>query len=299
MVIIIVVALLSIISLSWLGWFARRELARRRSKRMSDNAYNTALTLWNFARVIKDQLDEVGRGRAEVIDFTNISVPAGTGYNVCLELAGYGFRLHAVPERYDRTGRISLYVDNALTVRAWDRGGQNATSEDPEYTGEDPIANPTAASADDPDADEELIHQGNRVTTYDISSERIVVKGDRIKGDGIEGAKTQATRIEATKTPAARVRPRPMKARPFKPRPINPGPTSPNTSDPGPIKPDSIQPDSIQPDPTRPDPIQPDLLKSDPVKSDPIRGDSVRRYSVKPAPIKGDRPNSNRGDRIT
>jgi len=294
MVIIIVVALLSIISLSWLGWFARRELARRRSKRMSDNAYNTALTLWNFARVIKDQLDEVGRGRAEVIDFTNISVPAGTGYNVCLELAGYGFRLHAVPERYDRTGRISLYVDNALTVRAWDRGGQNATSEDPEYTGEDPIADSTAPSADDPDAHEDLIHQGNRVTTDDISSERIVVKGDRIEGDGIEGAKTQASRIQAKKTPAAKARPSPMKAHPMKARPINPRATNPNTGDPRPIKPNSIQPDSIQPDP-----IQPDLIKSDPVKSDPIRGDSVRRYSVKPAPIKGDRPNSNRGDRIT
>ncbi|HKF54658.1 MAG TPA: hypothetical protein VKJ45_04410 [Blastocatellia bacterium] len=294
MVIIIVVALLSIISLSWLGWFARRELDRRRSKRMSDNAYNTALTLWNFARVIKDQLDEVGRGRAEVIDFTNISVPAGTGYNVCLELAGYGFRLHAVPERYDRTGRISLYVDNALTVRAWDRGGENATAEDPEYTGEDPVIDLAAPSAANPDAHEDLIHQGNRITSDDVSSERIVVQGDRIEGYGIEGAKTQAARIEATKTPAAKVRPRPMKARPFKPRPINPGPINPNTSDPGPIKPNSIQPDSIQPDP-----IKPDLIKSDPVKSDPIRGDSVRRYSVRPAPIKGDRPNSNRGDRIT
>src|SRR5215469_2273108 len=176
MVIIIVVALLSIISLSWLGWFARRELERRRSKRMSDNAYNTALTLWNFARVIKDQLDEVGRGGAEVIDFTNISVPAGTGYNVCLELAGYGFRLHAVPERYDRTGRISLYVDNALSVRAWDRGGQNATAEDPEYTGEDPVIDLAVPSTAGLDADEALMDQSTSTTYGDASSERIVVK---------------------------------------------------------------------------------------------------------------------------
>src|SRR5215469_8721505 len=166
MVIIIGVALLSIISLSWLGWFARRELDRRRSKRMSDNAYNTALTLWNFARVIKDQLDEVGRGGAEVIDFTKISVPAGTGYNVCLELAGYGFRIHAVPERYDRTGRISLYVDNALTVRAWDRGGENASAEDPEYTGEDLPAQalePATPLKVDWRHPETLIHQGKEI----------------------------------------------------------------------------------------------------------------------------------------
>src|SRR5260370_34434273 len=115
----VIIILLAIITLGLPGWFARRAMERHRRKKMSDNAYSTALTLWNFARVIKDQLDEVSRGRAEVIDFTNISVPAGTGYNVCLELAAYGFRIHAVPERYGRTGRLSLYVDNGLTVLAW------------------------------------------------------------------------------------------------------------------------------------------------------------------------------------
>src|SRR5215813_8299334 len=143
----IIITILALIALGWLSWFGRRELERRRRKRMSDNAYNTALTLWNFARVVKDHLDEISRGRAEVIDFTNISVPTGTGYNVCLELAGYGFRIHAVPEKYDRTGRVSLYVDNALTVRAWDRGGENASAEDPEYTGEDLPAQPIEPAA--------------------------------------------------------------------------------------------------------------------------------------------------------
>jgi hypothetical protein len=236
---------------------------------MSDNAYNTALTLWNFARVIKDQLDEVGRGRAEVIDFTNISVPAGTGYNVCLELAGYGFRLHAVPERYDRTGRISLYVDNALTVRAWDRGGENATAEDPEYTGEDPIVDAAAASQADLLRPEDLTHQSNRTTAGSTPSERIVLRGDRIEGD-----RTQGDRIER-----ARIKPAPIKARP-------------------------INPPAMKPDPVESDAIQPDPIKGDPVKPNPIAGGSTRSYSAKRAPIKpdsikSDGIDSNRRDRIT
>src|SRR5215470_9037338 len=108
----LILLILAIALLAWLGWAGTKALEQRRRKRMSDNAYSTALTLWNFARIIKDQLDEISRGRASVIDFTNISVPAGTGYNICLELAAYGFRLHAVPEKYARTGRISLYVDD-------------------------------------------------------------------------------------------------------------------------------------------------------------------------------------------
>src|SRR5215469_8139851 len=154
---IILIILVGIIGLGWLSWFGRRELERRRCKRMSDNAYNTALTLWNFARVVKDHLDEISRGRADVIDFTNISVPAGTGYNVCLELAGYGFRIHAVPEKYDRTGRVSLYVDNALTVRARDHCGQNATAQDPEYTGEDLPAEAATAADVQPEQPDDLI----------------------------------------------------------------------------------------------------------------------------------------------
>jgi len=167
MYIIIIITLVGVVLVAWAAWFGQRALKRRRLKKMSDNAYNTALTLWNFARLIKDQIDNVSRGRAEVIDFTNISVPAGTGYNVCLELAGYGFRIHAVPEKYDRTGRVSLYVDNALTVRAWDHSGQNATAEDPEYTGEDLPTEANASQLDSaqPDAliqpDKELIKTGH------------------------------------------------------------------------------------------------------------------------------------------
>jgi len=268
MVIIIVVALVSIISLSWLGWFARSALERRRAKRMSDNAYNTALTLWNFARVIKDQLDDVGRGRAEVIDFTNISVPAGTGYNVCLELAGYGFRLHAVPERYDRTGRISLYVDDALTVRAWDRGGENATAEDPEYTGEDPITDPAASTTDNIAAREDVRHQSKDLPSGNPDSERIVLKGERLE--------------------SPRSRPSPLKAHPRKPEPVK-GDA---------LKPGSIDPGAVKGDPVRSDPIEGEAIKPG-VMSDSIRGDSVRGYSVRRGPLKRDRSNSNRRDRIT
>jgi hypothetical protein len=262
MVIIIVVALVSIISLSWLGWFARRELERRRLKRMSDNAYNTALTLWNFARVIKDQLDEVGRGRAEVIDFTNISVPAGTGYNVCLELAGYGFRLHAVPERYDRTGRISLYVDNALTVRAWDRGGENATAEDPEYTGDDPTIAPAAPSPGDLTAHEDQTHQSKDLPSGNATSERIIVKSDK---------------IEASRT-RAHQRPKPPKAVP--------------------VKGDAIKPEVINPGAMKGDSVDRDPIEGESIKPG-IKSDSVRGYSVRRDPIKSDRIKPNPRDRIT
>jgi hypothetical protein len=264
MVIIIVAALLSIILIGWLGWFGRRYLERRRAKRMSDNAYNTALTLWNFARVIKDQLDEVGRGKAEVIDFTKISVPAGTGYNVCLELAGYGFRLHAVPERYARTGRVSLYVDDALTVRAWDRGGENATAQDPEYTGEDPKVDPAAGSQADPLGAEDQIHQGNKTTSGNPASERIIVKGDRI--------------------PSARA-----KARPVRPDAVNPG-----ALDTAAINPDSRKGDSVKPDSISSDSVGGYSAKRSPSEPVPVKRDPVKRDA-----ISGDRINSNRRDRIT
>jgi hypothetical protein len=179
----IIIVALAIILLGWLGWFGRKALERRRQKRMSDNAYNTALTLWNFARVIKDHLDEISRGRAEVIDFTNISIPAGTGYNICLELAAYGFRIYATPEWYDRTGRLSLYVDNALTVRAWDRGGENATAEDPEYTGEDTIPYPVAGGSDLSSPEESIHETKELITSGKTATERIIIKGGRITAD--------------------------------------------------------------------------------------------------------------------
>src|SRR5262249_24222137 len=157
---------------------AERAEKRRGMKKMSDNAYNTALTVWNFARLIKDQIDNVSRGRAEVIDFTNISVPTGTGYNVCLELAGYGFRIHAVPEKYDRTGRVSLYVDNALTVRAWDHCGRNASAEDPEYTGDD-LPTETNASQLDSAQPEALIQPDKEPIKARHASRPRVIKAER------------------------------------------------------------------------------------------------------------------------
>jgi hypothetical protein len=249
MVIIIIAGLVSIILLGWLGWFGRRYLERRRAKRMSDNAYNTALTLWNFARVIKDQLDEVGRGKVDVIDFTKISVPAGTGYNVCLELAAYGFRLHAVPERYDRTGKISLYVDNALTVRAWDRGGENATAEDPAYTGEDPIVDP-AASPIDPPSSADQMHQSNRTTSGNPASERIIVKGERAASPRTKPNPTRPVTVstDAIDTDA-----------------INAEPAKGDS-----VKPDSIRGDSVRGYSVKRTPVKPDLVKPAAIKDERI-----------------------------
>ncbi|MGH9760633.1 MAG: hypothetical protein ACREDR_38530 [Blastocatellia bacterium] len=114
----------------------RRYLQAIRLKRMCDNEYNTAVALWNFARIVKGHIDELNRGRAEVIDFTKIKIPHGAGYKISLELSGFGFRVYAIPDRYNRTGKLSLFVDRSLTVRALDRVGEQATADDPEYTGD-------------------------------------------------------------------------------------------------------------------------------------------------------------------
>jgi hypothetical protein len=111
-----------------------------RHDRMVENEYNVAVTLWNYGRLVKSQLEETVRRSSGVIDFYKITVPHSPGYRVVLELSGYRFRVFATPEQYHRTGRLSFYTDNEVTVRASDRAGEPATGEDPEYEGE-----PTAA----------------------------------------------------------------------------------------------------------------------------------------------------------
>ncbi|HZM86500.1 MAG TPA: hypothetical protein VFF31_08075 [Blastocatellia bacterium] len=132
----IVLVILAAVFVGVLGVHGYKQFKLRQQQKISDNEYNVALTLWEFARVVKDQIDDAVRQGTAVLDFTKITVPHSQGYQVSLELIGAYFRIYAVPSRYGRTGRLSFLTDNTLSVRASDRAGQQATSEDGEYKGD-------------------------------------------------------------------------------------------------------------------------------------------------------------------
>jgi hypothetical protein len=132
----IILVILALVFIAALGLHAYKRLRHKREERMGENEYSAAVTLWNYGRTVKSQIEETMRQRTGVIDFYKITVPHSPGYRVSLELAGYRFRIYAVPERYNRTGRLSFYIDDRITVRALDRGGQPASQDDPEYQGE-------------------------------------------------------------------------------------------------------------------------------------------------------------------
>ena len=118
-----------------LGWYGFRFYREQRERRMSLNEYNTAVTIWEFAKQIKAEIDQVMRAGKGVLNFTNITIPSSVGYRLSLELIGTYFRVHAVPARYAKTGRLSFVADATLTVRAADHQGQAASIEDEEYQG--------------------------------------------------------------------------------------------------------------------------------------------------------------------
>lgn len=133
MTIILIIVAAAVLIL--LGWYGYRFYKGRLERRMSDNEYNTAVTLWEFAKQIKTEIDQVMRSGKGVLNFTNITVPSSAGYRVSLELIGAYFRVHAVPVRYAKTGRLSFVADTTLTVRAADHQGRAASIEDDEYQG--------------------------------------------------------------------------------------------------------------------------------------------------------------------
>ena len=132
----IILLVLAVIVVAALGLHAHKRIRELQKQRVAENEYNTAVVVWTYARLVKSQIDDSLRHSTGVIDFTNMTVPHSTGYNVSMELTGFSFRVHAAPQRYNRTGKLSFYVDNSLTVRASDRGGETATDADAEYTGE-------------------------------------------------------------------------------------------------------------------------------------------------------------------
>ena len=132
----IALLILALIVVAVLALHAYKRLREFQQQRMKENEYNTAVVVWTYARLVKSQIDESVRHGTGVIDFANMTVPHSTGYNVALELTGFSFRVHAGPQKYNRTGRLSFHIDNSLTVRAADRAGDAANDTDPEYSGE-------------------------------------------------------------------------------------------------------------------------------------------------------------------
>ena len=132
---IIVLVIIAVAFLAILGSFAYKRLKEANEQRMTENEYNAAVTLWNYARLVRSQIDEAVRQGTGVIAFYKITVPHSPGYKVSLELMGHSFHVYAIPDKYNKTGRLSFYSDNTITVRASDCGGRRATEKDMEYAG--------------------------------------------------------------------------------------------------------------------------------------------------------------------
>jgi len=130
---IIIITVIAV-CLTALGLYIRKRLELLRQERIDENEYNTAVTVWEFARTIKRSMEDMSTADTAVIDFRKIAVPHGTGFTLSLELHYGGFQVHAKPTRYNRTGRLSFYTDGSLIVRAADHAGSPASQDDPEYT---------------------------------------------------------------------------------------------------------------------------------------------------------------------
>jgi hypothetical protein len=133
---VITLIILAAIFLGALGLHGFKQFKVRQERRISQNEYDAAVALWEFARLIKTSIAEAVQAGSFVLNFANITIPHSVGYKVSLELIGTYFRVYAIPDRYGRSGRLSFLADNTLTVRAADHAGSQATPEDAEYKGE-------------------------------------------------------------------------------------------------------------------------------------------------------------------
>jgi hypothetical protein len=127
---------LSLLFITALGLYVHKRVREARDKRMSQNEYDVAVTVWNYARLVRGEIEQALTERSVVLDFTKMAVPHSQGYRISIELAGASFKVHALPDKHARTGRLSFFTDNSLTVRAADSGGEYATEQDPEYEGQ-------------------------------------------------------------------------------------------------------------------------------------------------------------------
>lgn len=132
---IITLLTIAIILLAGLGLSLFKKLRKIRERRMAEAAYDTAVTLWSYAAQVRTELDEMLRKGSGVLSYASIAVPHSPGYKFSLELEGQRFRVHAIPLKYGKTARLSLFVDESLTVRASDRAGDFAAADTSEYEG--------------------------------------------------------------------------------------------------------------------------------------------------------------------
>jgi hypothetical protein len=130
-----ILIVLSVISIAALAFVIYQQYLQRREKRILGNEYNAATTIGKYARAIKNHLEESKKQGATRIEFQKLAVPPCPGYKVSLEMSGYSFKVHGIPRVHKKTGRLSFYIDNSLTVKASDRGGQFATDKDNEFAG--------------------------------------------------------------------------------------------------------------------------------------------------------------------
>ena len=131
-VFLIVLAIVAIAALTFIGY---QQYVQRREKRILGNEYNAAATIGSYARTVKNQLEESKKKGGTRIEFQKLAIPPSPGYKVSLEMSGYSFKIHGIPRVHSKTGRLSFYIDNSLTVKASDHGGQYATEKDNEFAG--------------------------------------------------------------------------------------------------------------------------------------------------------------------
>ena len=134
----IILVVLSAVFVGALALHAYKQYKIRLQQRIGENEYAVAVTIWEYARLVKSEIDDAIRQGAGVLDFAKIAMPHSQGYKVSLELVGSYFRIYAAPDRYAKTGKLSFVADNTLIVRAADRSGERAAADDPEYKGDSP-----------------------------------------------------------------------------------------------------------------------------------------------------------------
>jgi hypothetical protein len=132
----IVLVILVLVFLAALGVHAYKQWRLKIGQLMHENEYNVAVTVWEYARKVREQVETTVRHGKGALDFSTLRVPHSPGYSLSLELIGPYFRVYAVPKRYNRTGKLSFLTDSTLNVRAADHEGQPASPEDDEYRGD-------------------------------------------------------------------------------------------------------------------------------------------------------------------
>ena len=79
---VIVLIILAAVFASVLGVHAYKQFKISQQKQIDENEYNVAVTLWEFARFVKDQIDGSIKLGSGVLDFTRITLPHSRGYEI-------------------------------------------------------------------------------------------------------------------------------------------------------------------------------------------------------------------------